>query len=130
MPLRTFSILCSLLVAHPGTAQEPKGETRLQIEAGTASYEQHCTKCHSENLVGGAGPPLRGEDFESHWNEKPMRALYNRILMTMPGDEPGSLTTAQVLDLVSYITRETFLIPDTAFKTPDELTNIIMRSTK
>ena len=115
--------------SQAATAVSP--EAQKQIAAGVAIYKDRCVQCHSENLAGGAGPPLRGEDFAAQWDGKTMRLLYNRILMTMPGDDPGSLTPAQVLTLVSYIASENSLANwKSPIKSADDLTKIVMRNPK
>jgi len=113
------------------SARSASDSPQPQIAAGFALYKERCVLCHSENLAGGAGPALKGEDFVGQWEGKPLRSLYSRILMTMPGNDPGSLTPAQVLTLVSYIANENSLAEwKTAFKSPDDLTNIVVRSAK
>jgi mono/diheme cytochrome c family protein len=112
-------------------AEGASPDAKKQIAAGITLYKNHCVKCHSENLAGGAGPALRGEDFLMQWDGKPMRALYSRILMTMPGDDPGSLTPAEVLTLVSYIASENSLANwKSPFKSANELGAITMRKPK
>lgn len=122
----------AMWVAYPCTAAEGHSlKAKEQIAAGVALYKNRCVQCHSENLTGGAGPPLRGEDFVMQWVGKPMRALYSRILMTMPGDDPGSLTAAQVLTLVSYIASENSLADwKGPFESPNSLNLIVMRNPK
>ena len=123
--------LGSAVAASAVTATPHPPEVQQQINAGISLYKERCVKCHSENLVGGAGPPLNGEDFAQQWDGKPMRALYSRILMTMPADDPGSLTPAQVLTLVSYIASENLLAEwDEPLKSANELTNLPMRNRK
>jgi mono/diheme cytochrome c family protein len=113
------------------TAPSASASTRKQIAAGIALYKERCVLCHSENLAGGAGPPLRGEDFVAQWEGKPLRSLYSRILMTMPGNDPGSLTPVEVLALVSYISSENTLAEwKTPFKSADDLTSIVVRKSK
>src|SRR5262245_1499485 len=79
---------------------------RDQVQRGTRIYHQYCVGCHSEGLVGGAGPPLKGAAFVGQWQGKPLRSLYGRVLMTMPASDPGSLSPEQARDVVSYILSE------------------------
>jgi hypothetical protein len=44
-----------------------------------------------------------GAAFTSHWSGKPLRALYSRIISTMPITDPGSLSEKETLDLLAYI---------------------------
>jgi mono/diheme cytochrome c family protein len=116
----------------PAKAATPAASTATeQIAAGVEVYTARCQRCHSEKLAGGAGPPLRGDDFVAQWDGKPLRALYGRILMTMPYDDPGSLTPEQVLSLVSYIASENHFAEWTSpFVSPNELTNITIEQAK
>ena len=130
-PLRRTSALAVLAVTGfsslaPSNATTPAASSpQDQIAAGVAVYNTRCQRCHSEKLAGGAGPPLRGGDFAAQWQGKPLRALYGRILMTMPYDDPGSLTPEQVLSLVSYIASENQFAEWTRpFTSPNELTTI------
>ena len=67
----------------------------------------------------------------AQWEGKPLRSLYSRILMTMPGNDPGSLTPVEVLALVSYIANENALAEwKTPFKSADDLTSIVVRKSK
>lgn len=125
-------LMGAMWIACPALAADGYSlKAKEQIAAGVALYKNRCAQCHSENLTGGAGPPLRGEDFVMQWDGKPMRALYSRILMTMPGDDPGSLTAAQVLKLVSYIASENSLADwKSPFESPNALNPIVMRNPK
>jgi len=119
------------LAGRSSSAAAWSPDAQKQIENGAALYKSRCVLCHSENLAGGAGPPLRGEDFEMRWNGKPLRALYSRILMTMPGNDPGSLAPDQVLTLVSFIASENSLAHWTRpFTSADDLNGIAMRARK
>jgi len=79
--------------------------TAAQAKAGQVVYRAKCGLCHGETLAGGENesPGLKGEGFISHWRGKPLRALYSRIISTMPITDPGSLSEKETLDLVAYI---------------------------
>jgi hypothetical protein len=76
------------------------------------------------------GPALKGDDFLATWENKTVRALYNRILTTMPSDAPGTLQSSEVLDIVAFMMRSNgFPSGDQALGTPDELNDVkIVRS--
>ncbi len=48
-------------------------------------------------------PALVGDSFGNDWDKKSVRALYGRILSTMPADDPASLGEKTVLDIVTYL---------------------------
>jgi hypothetical protein len=48
-------------------------------------------------------PPLQGETFVKNWSEKSVGALFDKIQITMPLNEPGTLTEPQSAELVAYI---------------------------
>ena len=78
--------------------------TADQAKRGQAVFNDACSKCHLEDLSGGAtSPPLKGDDFLSGWKGKSLGALFDEVRMTMPFDSPGSLTPAQYADVVAYI---------------------------
>ena len=58
-------------------------------------------------LPGGAGgegaPPLVGKDFIKSWYGKSAGDLLDRIIKTMPTDDPGSLSHRQYADITAYI---------------------------
>jgi S-disulfanyl-L-cysteine oxidoreductase SoxD len=130
--LAAFSMASAMWAVSPSEASSPaSASVQKQLTSGIAVFREHCVKCHSENLAGGAGPSLRGEDFLNQWDGKTMRALYSRILMTMPLDDPGSLTSQEVLGLVSYIASENSLAKWTKpFASPNELNSITLSKPK
>lgn len=75
--------------------------------AGRKAYLEQCVRCHGETLEGrDHAPALKGGKFRENWNTKTARALYRRILSTMPLDKPGSLDPADVLVIVMYTAAE------------------------
>jgi len=79
--------------------------TPAQAKSGEAIYHGKCAQCHGEGLTGGENesPALKGDEFISHWQGKPLRTLYSRVISTMPLTDPGSLSEKEVLDLVAYM---------------------------
>jgi mono/diheme cytochrome c family protein len=79
-----------------------------QAEAGKAVYTMQCSLCHRDSLAGGINesPPLKGARFLSDWEAMPVRALYSRILSTMPKADPGSLSEEETLSLVAYLLQQ------------------------
>jgi cytochrome c5 len=94
--LLTFSVL--LLADASGAF------SKEQSDRGAGLYRDQCGACHGAQLDGGDhAPPLRDKAFWQEWDGKPARALYSRIITTMPPDDAGSLAEKDVIDLVAYL---------------------------
>ncbi len=76
--------------------------SNAQAKLGETIYGKSCMKCH-EAAGEARGPALKGDPFWADWDGKTARALYSRIISTMPSDDPGSLPEKDVISLVSYI---------------------------
>jgi mono/diheme cytochrome c family protein len=79
--------------------------TTAQADRGQAAYTERCASCHGKALEGGLAPPLAGTDFATVWSGRPLWDLVSKIQNTMPANDPGKLTTAQVADIVAYMLR-------------------------
>src|ERR1035437_7106449 len=78
--------------------------TKEQALRGQTAYREECAKCHSENLGGGEGSPaLVGSEFLKNWNGKTVGDLLDRIVKTMPADDPGNLARRQYADITAYV---------------------------
>jgi len=78
--------------------------SKEQAAAGKKLYSDICSSCHLENLSGDTmSPALVGEAFMSQWESKNLRAIYSRIISTMPTDAPGTLPEKTVVDIVAYL---------------------------
>jgi mono/diheme cytochrome c family protein len=82
--------------------------TPAQVASGKVIYTRSCTVCHLESLAGGVNeaPALKGKQFLSDWEGKPLRSLFGRLISTMPSDDPGSLSEQETLDVVAYLLQE------------------------
>ena len=75
-----------------------------QAQRGQAVFREKCASCHGENLEGGEhAPALTGSNFWSQWDQQTVRALYGRIISTMPPDSPGSLSESGTISVVAHI---------------------------
>ena len=75
-----------------------------QAERGRALYVAQCASCHGDDLTGmGFAPGLLGTEFLSLWTGQTIRDFYSRIRTTMPEADPGSLSPAETIDIVSYL---------------------------
>jgi cytochrome c len=83
---------------------EPPGVTLSYTEAqstrGEASYTKLCGPCHDDKSM---APPVQGDAFLTNWSDKSVRTLFEKIQVTMPLNDPGSLSDQQAVDLVAYV---------------------------
>ena len=78
--------------------------TAGQADRGARLYRQHCSLCHGDNLLGiEMAPPLAGPNFVSVWGRQPLISLASRIRTTMPPFAVNSLSSAETIDIVSYM---------------------------
>ena len=78
--------------------------TQDQAKKGQAVYNQNCSSCHGDTLMGGESTPaLAGGEFLSNWNGLTMGELFERIRTTMPQNKPGSLSRENNTLILSYM---------------------------
>jgi mono/diheme cytochrome c family protein len=87
------------------TAQSAAGTsaptyTDQQSARGEAIYTKTCAPCHEDKSL---APVLQGEPFARNWSDKTVAVLVNKILSTMPLQDPGTLSDQQSIDVVAYI---------------------------
>src|SRR5215471_6819051 len=87
----------------PQTGDKPAAAptyTEEQSVRGEGIYTKACGPCHEDKSL---APLLQGEPFAKNWSDKTVDVLFNKILSTMPLQDPGTLTDQQSIDLVAYI---------------------------
>ena len=78
--------------------------TEAQSKRGQALYNQHCSSCHGDSLMGGeSAPPLAGGEFLSNWSGLTAGDLFERIRVTMPQNTPGKLSREINADILAYM---------------------------
>lgn len=78
--------------------------TQEQAKQGQALYNENCSSCHGDSLIGqDAAPALAGGDFLSNWNGLTVGDLFERIRTTMPQNKAGSLSREKNAAIVAYI---------------------------
>ena len=78
--------------------------TDAQAKRGAGLYTEQCAACHGDDLKGNdIIPGLTGDTFTGNWQGKSVGDLYDKIQMTMPALNPGSLTPAQTADLIAHM---------------------------
>jgi mono/diheme cytochrome c family protein len=98
------SLAALALPAQGGDKPAPAASyTEEQGTRGEAASTKSCAVCHGEQLKGDLAPPLQGDDFLKGWSDKTAGALFDKIITTMPANEPGTMSDQQSADLVAYI---------------------------
>ena len=97
----------------PGAQQAPPQDLRSvwdgvytdgQARRGEASYLQECSNCHGRGLEGAdMTPALTGLTFTANWDGLTLGDLFERIRITMPANNPGSLARQQIADTLAYL---------------------------
>jgi len=78
--------------------------TAAQVKAGQASYNENCSSCHGDTLMGGeSAPALAGGEFLSNWNGLTLGDLFERIRTTMPQNRPGRLSREVNANILAYM---------------------------
>ena len=86
--------------------------SEAQAKRGETTYTKACASCHGADLTGdGQTPSLSGKDFDMQWSGMPLSDLFDRIHATMPADNPGRLTPAEVADVIAFILNKAGLPP-------------------
>jgi len=75
-----------------------------QASRGRAKYAQLCGRCHQVDLTGSdEGPSLAGPEFLDRWNDRSVDDLADRIRLTMPVEDVGSLNLQTSADITAYL---------------------------
>jgi mono/diheme cytochrome c family protein len=73
-----------------------------QAERGRVLYGATCQGCHADDLSGGVGSALKGDQFKSDWGGLPLARLLERI-RTMPPGAPAPQPEANAVDLLAHL---------------------------
>ena len=96
--------LSAFALAQPARTSWDGVYTKAQADRGEKLYAEHCARCHGDALTGiEAAPALAGTPFYSNWEGETLQALFERIRTSMPPDKPGSVSRAQIADILSHI---------------------------
>lgn len=75
-----------------------------QAQRGRTLYNKYCQSCHGAELNGGEmAPPLAGSLFITNWDSQTVGDLEERIRITMPQGDEGSLSRQTVADILAAI---------------------------
>jgi mono/diheme cytochrome c family protein len=79
--------------------------TEAQAKRGEALFTEKCAKCHGPDMTGGDAPSLTGSEFGGNWDDLSLGDLAERLRISMPQDNPQSLTREQTADIVAAIVK-------------------------
>ena len=78
--------------------------TDEQAARGEVLYVETCLTCHGEGMQGGDEvPSLSGGDFTASWNGVTLGDMLERQRISMPFDDPGTLSRQRNADVIAYI---------------------------
>ena len=79
--------------------------TTAQADRGHVLYEEQCVRCHGAmtQITPDMAALLADHTFRARWRGRSLGELFEVIYVTMPQDDPGSLSSGQATDLVAYI---------------------------
>jgi len=88
--------------------------TQAQAQRGEVQYKQQCAVCHGDALEGDAQteggkqlnrvlPPLSGDVFKGNWNGRALSDLFDKVIKTMPRDDPGKISRMDSADIIAYM---------------------------
>ena len=78
--------------------------TAEQAAAGETVYAEKCSSCHGAALGGGEmAPGLAGQEFATNWNDLSLGDLFERMRISMPQDDPGSLSRQQNVEVLAFM---------------------------
>jgi quinoprotein glucose dehydrogenase len=100
-------LLVIAVIVVSGQAQKTVWDgvyTEEQAKRGAEKYAEKCAMCHGDSLGGiESAPALTGPQFYATWEGENLNSLFERIRMSMPQDNPGSLSRTQNADIVAHM---------------------------
>lgn len=82
--------------------------TDAQADRGEREYGRTCAHCHGLSLEGDGSreiPALVLDSFMRHWRGRPVQALFDTLMRSMPADDRGSMTPRMTADMIAYLLR-------------------------
>ncbi len=78
--------------------------TEEQAVRGEQVYQDQCTFCHLDDLMGDAfATPLIDDAFTLRWDGGTVGDLMIVIQVTMPADQPNTLSNEDVADVIAFL---------------------------
>jgi len=89
--------------------------TAAQAAKGEDTYYTLCISCHPKGTYAGPG-------FKKNWNDRPLWDLWDWISNKMPKNDPGSLSQAEVVQVMAYILQQNKMPAGSVALSPNEKT--------
>ena len=114
------------LAAQAAKSQWDGVYTLEQAARGEALFAEKCSSCHGPDLNGGEmAPGLVGGNFTSNWNDLTLGDLFERMRISMPQNDPGSLSRQENADILAFVLRKgSYPAGDTELPTRTEMLNM------
>ena len=105
--LTALLVSCSTLAG----CQVPTTPVRLytddQANRGKILYRDACEGCHAPDLEGGkVVPGVAGQAFVDKWAGRSLAELFDLLLVSMPPEQPSSVSRQDKADMLAFILRE------------------------
>lgn len=105
------TLLVLLLAAATALSARQEGRTvwdgvytEEQAVRGEQVYQDQCTFCHLDDLMGDAfATPLIDDAFTLRWDGGTVGDLMIVIQVTMPADQPNTLSNEDVADVIAFL---------------------------
>lgn len=98
------ALAMSLAAGHLLAAGPGYGAVQEQVAVGRAAYQKRCVACHGVELKGGAGPALgAGAPLDVVAGTASAADLARWIRLNMPPDDPGSVGTAESVNVTAFL---------------------------
>jgi len=106
----TLLLSAGAFASGAGARQEPTTWSGVYTDAqagrGEAAYATACASCHNADLSGdGFAPSLAGAEFQGNWNGTTVGDLFERVRISMPPSNPGSVSAQQKADILAFMLR-------------------------
>jgi len=108
-------VVAGAVVGTSAAAQEKTAKsawtgvyTDAQADRGEREYGRTCAHCHGLSLEGDGSreiPALVLDSFMRHWRGRPVQALFDTLMRSMPADDRGSMTPRMTADMIAYLLR-------------------------
>lgn len=109
-------VVAGAVVGTSGAAQDKAAAksawagvyTDAQADRGEREYGRTCSHCHGLSLEGDGSreiPALVLDQFTRRWRGRPLQALFDTLMRSMPADDRGSLTPRTTADVMAYLLR-------------------------